>query len=325
MHYQQVLDELSQRPMKVDLLTAVAQLEVSIESAATKTQAAELEERVNAAAGGADVRRLEGELAGLREAQVSTGEQVAELKQSRADKASLQQAWRELEAVRNALQASVTREELSGLLTAKQDRNEVRELKASQDTLQAAVVRADGRAQQALDAISRSQSLGNDASKRAGELGSRIDNINARLTTCDQHIAARKAELSGVVKVLRAVLEDAEMRCALDESEGPQGSPTKDSPRSAGLTGPTGVPLLHIKGLSNRPNLAPLSPTSQDKVWVKSNLVPRTEVLGQRRRILVAARHSWVGDTCLARPENTESLAIPGDPERRKSGGASGF
>ena len=42
-----------------------------------------------------------------------------------------------------------------------------------------------------------------------------------------------------------------------------------------------------------------------DKVWYKSSLMPRTEVLGQRRRMLVNARHSWVGDACLARGETS--------------------
>lgn len=58
---------------------------------------------------------------------------------------------------------------------------------------------------------------------------------------------------------------------------------------------------------------------ASDKVWYKSSLVPRTEVLGQRRRMLVNARHSWVGDACLARGEDAPGQT-PGAQTPREIG-----
>lgn len=97
--------------------------------------------------------------------------------------------------------------------------------------------------------------------------------------------------------------------------------------RGAGARG-TGAPMS-ISGVTlHRPSGGPLQPmppgaASADKIWYKSSLIPRQEVLGQRRRLLVNARHSWVGDACLARSEDESSSPTPHPPRtpRNVSGG----
>ena len=60
------------------------------------------------------------------------------------------------------------------------------------------------------------------------------------------------------------------------------------------------------------------------QVWYKSNLQPRSEMLGARRRMLVNARHSWVGDSCLARASDEPGGApalTPMPPGASRGGG----
>ena len=331
---QTLLEQLSQRPLKVDLITAVAQLELGIEACATATALEKLEATVKGSADGSQLRTLAGEVGGLREAQLAAAEQLQELRTSRADRAALAQTAKEVEALRVAVDVRVTRDELSNLLAAKQDRAETRGMLSAHEALQAAVAASESKAQKAHDALSQVHVLSQETDKRSAELRDKVEGLHALLTQLDGRLSARKAELSGVVKVLRAVLEDAEMRIALDESA--EGAPPANglAPVSGGARGggggggigADGVPPLQIKGLHGpgrgAQQLAPLSPTSQDKVWYKSSLVPRGEVLAQRRRLLVGARHSWVGDTCLARAEDAEGLS--GSPTPRAAGGAAG-
>ena len=372
---------------QVDLITAVAQLELQIESCATAASLETLEAAVKTSADGSQMRSLAGEVGGLRDAQLAAAEQLQELRTSRADRAALAQTAKEVESLRAAVDVRVTRDELGGLLQAKQDRAETRGIISAHEALQAAVAVAASKAQKANDALSQVHVLSHETDKarhdgtttlkpsthaqkrqslpcsesamltraqplapclsfaseqRSSEMRERVEGLQTLLTQLDGRLSARKAELSGVVRVLRAVLEDAELRCALDESSdgaGAGASPTDGqlSGGGRGGTGANGMGMqgpLQIKGLHGPahgrsgapPQLAPLSPTAQDKVWYKSSLVPRGEVLAQRRRLLVGARHSWVGDTCLARADDAEGLGGGGGAATpRAAGGAVGM
>ena len=93
------------------------------------------------------------------------------------------------------------------------------------------------------------------------------------------------------------------------------------------------VPPLRIKQISPHAmhkaalgsgSLQPLaSPTASEKVWFKSSPVPRSELLATRRRLLTNARHSWVGDTCLAKGDESSAPSAPSSSEPT-GGGAAG-
>lgn len=88
--------------------------------------------------------------------------------------------------------------------------------------------------------------------------------------------------------------------------------------RIRGADGRNGGAPMSISGVTlHKPPGGPLQPlppgaAGADKVWYKSSLVRRSDMLGQRRRLLVNARHSWVGDACLARGEDVPSSVPAG-------------
>jgi hypothetical protein len=188
---------------------------------------------------------------------------------------------------------------------------------------------AEARVQRAEDRVGVVLADSGDAAGGARQLTARVDRLGNDLLQLSAAATGRKAEVGSIVRVVRMMLDDAEMRCAIDEADGsasPQlgGSPDdlspRPSPRGPGIMLPggggaggsnglgNGVQPLRVKGLgrAGAASLAPLDPRN-DKVWYKSTLVPRSELLGQRRRLLVSARHSWVGDTCLGRADDAPS------------------
>ena len=152
-----------------------------------------------------------------------------------------------------------------------------------------------------------------DAQGSVKQMNSRMDRLSAMTHELETRLNQRKAEVQSLTRVVRLVLEDAEMRCAIDEAEGATAAEATDVlARLRGVNGKASGGMS-VNGVTlHKPPGGPLQPmpagsAAAEKVWYKSNLQPRGEVLGARRRILVNARHSWVGDACLAQEASVPS------------------
>ena len=268
-------------------------------------------------------------MAALREQHAAVEAALAELANTAATKAGLAQSGRELQQLKSRLDEKVSRDEATSLLTSKLDRSEARGILSAQEQLSASVAQAEGQARKLQDHLSHVSSTAQDAAGTTRQLSAAMERVQLMTQEIDGRISARKAELASVVKVVRLLLEDAEMRCAIDETEGHTAAEAADVlKRLKGVNQGKGVPSLNINGVTLHKNpggpLAPLSPKGEDKVWYKSSLMPRGEVLGQRKRLLVNARHSWVGDTCMYRDDAQPGVHSPRDISEMRGGVACG-
>ena len=119
------------------------------------------------------------------------------------------------------------------------------------------------------------------------------------------------AELADRLRAAEARAEAAEARATAAEATDVLTRLKGDGHRSMGQPmSITGVTLHKHPGGALQP--MPPGAAAADKVWYKQTLQPRGEVLGARRRMLVNARHSWVGDSCLARGDAEPPRAAAG-------------
>jgi len=322
---QRLSEDLASRPLRTDVISALAQQELLIEACAKRDAVEALEERVGACAELAALQTVQGEVETLREQTSASSTLLAELKQTAADKAMLLQRGRDIDALRTKVEEKISRAECSTMLVSKSDRTETRQLLQAHEQLQASLVAAQAHVQKVDDTLTHSSTHKDEWSQTLKQMSNRIDKLQLATSLGESQNNARKSEVSSAVKVLRLLLDDAEMRCALDETDSAalpaDGVPLSPVPTGAGLNSAAanGVPPLRIKsygrnGASSLPasgGLQPLSPKG-DKVWFRSALLPRGEVLAQRRRLLVGARHSWIGDTCLARSDESGPQQLAG-------------
>jgi len=323
-------DELALRPLKTDVISAIAQQELAVEACAPKDAVEKLESALGACAAQSALAALEDKLGAANEQLSSTAATLLELRESAASKAALAQRGKELESLRTRLDEKLGRDECAGMLNGKLDKVEARSLLQAQEQLSGQVVGADAHARRLQDALSTTTNQALDAQAQLKQLSARHDRLSSLTSEIDGRLNQRKNELASLTKVVRLILDDAEMRCAIDEAEGATAAEATDVlQRLRGVShrgngGPmtiSGVTLHKQAGGQLRP--MPPGAAAADKVWYKSTLQPRTEVLGARRRMLVNARHSWVGDACLARGE-TDSSSRSSYEQRTPHMGAGG-
>lgn len=322
-------EELAQRPLKTDVISAIAQQELSVEACATREGLERLENSVANCAQAAALAALEESVRLQHEQLTKTGASLAQVQGASATKMALSQQAKEIDGLRVRLEDKVGRDECAGLLASKLDKAEARSIQQQQEQLQGAVVSAEAAARRVQDAMSNTSNAALDSLSNFKQLSSRMDRLSMQSQEMDARLGARRAELQSLTKVVRLVLDDAEMRCAIDEAEGATAAEATDVlARLRGVGGGrvAGAPMTVTGVTLHRPAggaLQPMPPgaAAADKVWYKQTLQPRGEVLGARRRMLVNARHSWVGDSCLARPEHEPTT---GDGTKRDMGGGVG-
>ena len=254
---------------------------------------------------------------------------VSELRDATATKQALLQREKEMASLRAKLEEKMGRDECAGLVASKLDKSEARMIVQQFEQLQSSVIGMDAHAQRLQDALSNASNQALDATGSAKQLGMRIERLGGVVQDVEARLAARRTELVSLTKVVRLILDDAEMRCAIDEAEGATAAEATDLlARLRGAGGRGGGAPMTVTGVTlHKPavgSLQPLPPgaAGADKVWYKSSLLPRGEVLGHRRRLLVNARHSWIGDTCLAKSgdDTSASFSVPHAPESPRGG-----
>lgn len=307
-------EELAQRPLKTDVISAIAQQEVAVEACASREAVERLESAIGNCAQAASLSALEQSVRAAQEELLKTTDRLKELTEASATKAALSQRGKEIEGLRAKVDEKLGRDECTSMFAAKLDKAEARTILQQQEQLQAAVVGAEALSRRLQDAQSNTANQALDASGSVKQLNSRIDRLSAITQEMDGRLAARKNELTSLTKVVRLVLDDAEMRCAIDEAEGATAVEATDVlSRLRGVSNRgAGAPMtIHGVTLHKPPGgaLQPMPPGSAaaEKVWYKQSLQPRGEMLGARRRLLVNARHSWVGDSCLAKADTDAS------------------
>ena len=276
---------------------------------------------------------------------------VSELRDTTATKAALAHNSKEIDSLRTRLDEKVGRDEANGLMASKLDKAEARGLLQQQEQLSNQVVGAEAHARRLHDSLSTTTNNALDAAAQVKQLSGRLDRLSSLTHEVDSRLNLRKNELQSLTKVVRLILDDAEMRCAIDEAEGATAAEATDVlHRLRGVSNRGAGPGMTISGVTlHKPpgqrDLTPMPPgaaaadkvsvhtraspqtahfpqtpladahllslPSLTQVWYKSSLQPRSEVLGARRRMLVNARHSWVGEACLARSSD-EASHVPG-------------
>ena len=324
-------EELAHRPLKTDVISAIAQQEVAVESCASKQTVERLESAVAACAQAASVSALEQSLRAAQEELSKTSSRLTEVAEGSATKAALAQRGKEIEGLRGKLEEKLGRDECSALFASKLDKSEARSILQQQEQLQAAVVGAEALSRRLQDALSSTTNQALDASGSVKQLNGRLDRLTTVTQELDARMTARKTELQSLTKVIRLVLDDAEMRCAIDEAEGATAVEATDVlSRLRGVSNRAAGAPMTVSGVTlHKPpggGLQPMPPGSgaADKVWYKQSLQPRSDMLGARRRLLVNARHSWVGESCLARADTDAGSAGGGVLMPRAEMGATG-
>lgn len=341
-----------------------------VEACASKELVSRLEAAVTQCAPQQAVTLLDDALKAAQAELGNTSAALGELRDTAAPKQALAQRGKEIEALRARLDEKLGRDECAGMLASKLDKAEARGLLQQQEQLSSQVVGAEAHARRLQDSLSTTNNAALDAHAQTKQLALRMDRISGMTSDIDGRLNQRKNELSSLTKVVRLMLDDAEMRCAIDEAEGATAAEATDVlSRLRGVkAGHAGAPMT-ISGVTlHKPaggHLTPMPPgaAAADKVrpptrlspaalchvpmpppslrsaslttvspcvpasvqvWYKSNLQPRSDMLGARRRMLVNARHSWVGDACLARGGDEPSGApalTPMPPGASRSGG----
>jgi len=364
LHFNGVNEQLALRPLKTDVITAIAQQELAVEACASREAVEKLESLVVASAPAASLAALE-ETVRISSTQLATVDAtLSNLKDGAATKVMLQQRGKEIEALRARLDEKLGRDEGVGMLSSKLDKTEaksfVQQLVVQQqqqqfqqqfqapaaglpdkapaghalpekapagslpDTLQPLQeTPVTGHARRFQDTLSGATNQAVEANRAVKQLSIQIERLESATQEADMRLTARRNEVVSLTKVVRLILDDAEMRCAIDEAEGATAAEATDvlsRIRGAGGRGGGGAPMSITGVTLHKPAGGPLQPmppgaAGADKVWYKQALLPREEVLGQRRRLLVNARHSWVGDACLARAEDAPGVGhIPHPP-----------
>ena len=331
-------EALAARPLKTDVISAIAQQELLVEACASREAVERLEQRVEACAAAAAVGKLEERVRVSHEQLTKTSAALVDLRDSAATRESVSQRGKEIDALGARLEEKLGRDEGAALLASKLDKAEAKGLMQQQESLQALVNTAQTHAQRCLDAQSNTSNTQLDSMSGVKALTAKVERLSAVTQELDGKLGARRNEMASLTKVLRLLLDDAEMRCAIDESEGANAAEATDvfsrmkgagAPRHGGGGGApmtvSGVTLHRAAAGGGGGGSGPLQPmppgaAAADKVWYKSTLSPRGDLLGARRRMLINARHSWVGDTCLARAD----LSEPGSGGGGGGGGASG-
>ena len=304
-------EDLASRPLKTDVISAIAQQELNVEACASREQVEKLEAAIAQCAQEAKLLALEESVRLAQEQLLSAQAGIAETREISATKQQLAQRGKEIDALKQRLEEKVGREECNSLLASKLDKAEARSLLEQQERTAASAVGAEAHAKRLQDALSSMSNQALDAQGGVKQMSARMDKLSAMTNELEGRLNQRKAEVQSLTRVVRLILEDAEMQCAIDEAEGATAAEATDVlARLKGIGGKNagGAPM-HITGvtLHKQPGgpLTPMPPgaAAADKVWYKQTLQPRGDVLGARRRMLVNARHSWVGDACLARGE----------------------
>jgi len=310
----QLQEELTQRPLKTDIISAIATQEMAVEACASNARVTELEEQLKSCAARDALLVVQEAVSTLREQQQQASTTVADLRETAATKAALAQRGREVEQLRGKVEEKISRDECATMLSAKFDRAEAVSIMQGHEQLQAAVVNNEAQTKRLHDAVSNSSAHALDASGSVRQLQTRTERLQLLAQELDGRISARKAELGSIVKVVRLLLEDAEMRCAIDEAEGSMVADASEGRGRGRAAPPRGIPPLNVNGMTihkqvGGSQLTPIPPGTDNKIWYKSSLTPRPELLGHRKRLLVSARHSWVGDQCLARTEDAPAMS----------------
>ena len=343
-------EELASRPLKTDVITAIAQQELAVEACAPKDAVERLEQLVANCASQAGLGALEEVVRAAQEQLGHASQGVSELRDTTATKAALAHNSKEIDSLRTRLDEKVGRDEANGLMASKLDKAEARGLLQQQEQLSNQVVGAEAHARRLHDSLSTTTNNALDAAAQVKQLSGRLDRLSSLTHEVDSRLNLRKNELQSLTKVVRLILDDAEMRCAIDEAEGATAAEATDVlHRLRGVSNRGAGPGMTISGVTlHKPpgqrDLTPMPPgaaaadkvsvhtraspaehtfpkhllltnllslPSLTQVWYKSSLQPRSEVLGARRRMLVNARHSWVGEACLARSSD-EASHVPG-------------
>ena len=311
-------EELANRPVKTDILEAFAKQEMAAEASASQEQVAHLQEAVDGCAPAATVAALQEAMRSAQAQLAKTAAGLSELREDAASKAALAQRGKEIEGLKQRVEEKLGRDEGSALLDGKLDKLEAQSILKQHETLQGSMVSAQANAKLLQDALSNMSHDSLDAQGSVKQVNARMDRLSAMAHELDGRLNQRKTEVLSLTRVVRLMLEDAEMRCAIDEAEGATAAEATDvltrlrgSPRGNGA--PMAVSGVTLHRQPGGP-LQPMPPGSAgaDKILYKTHLQPRGEMLGARRRILVNARHSWVGDACLARDDHRSEDPDPG-------------
>ena len=300
-------EELANRPLKADMLSALAQQELHVEACASQEQVIHLEDAVDRCAQAATVEALQESMRLAQEQLTETAAGLAEVRDDAATKAALAQRGKEIESLKERVEGKLGRDEAAGLFDGKLDKLEAQSILKQQEHLQGSVVGAEANARLLQDALSNMNNECLDAQGSVKQVNERMDRLSAMANELDGRLNQRKTEVQSLTRVVRLILEDAEMRCAIDEAEGATTAEATDvlsrlrSVTNRGSGAPMAISGVTLHKQPGGP-LQPMPPgaAAADNIWYKTNLQPRGEMLGARRRILVGARHSWVGDACLS-------------------------
>ena len=144
----------------------------------------------------AALQALQGEVESVREGLSASSTLLAELKQTAASKATLQQRGRDIDTLRQKLEEKISRAECSTMLVSKADRAETRQLLGSHEQLQAALVAAQAHVQKVDDTLTHSSSHKDEWAVSLKQVNGRVDKLQLAASLCESQNNARKTEVS---------------------------------------------------------------------------------------------------------------------------------
>lgn len=194
-------EELAHRPLKTDVISAIAQQELLVEACAPREAFEKLEATVEACAAASTVAAL-GETVRTLSTQLTTAAtSLGDLKESAASKATLQQRGKEIESLRTRLDEKLSRDECVSLLASKLEKSEARSIVQQQEQMQASVIATEAMAKRLQESLSSTSNHAHDATGTVREISSRIDRLSSLTQELDGRMTARRNELTSLTKV----------------------------------------------------------------------------------------------------------------------------
>ena len=172
-------EDLNSRPLKTDVISAIAQQELSVEACATREQVEKLEAAIANSAEAAKLTALEDSLRIVQERAAEQHHGLNDLRDLAASKQDLALRVKELEALKLRLEDKLGREECQGLLASKLDKSDAQSLLQAQEQTQASAVGAEAHARRLQDSLSTMSNQALDAQSGVKQMNSRCDKLSA--------------------------------------------------------------------------------------------------------------------------------------------------
>lgn len=194
-------EELAQRPLKTDVISALAQQELAVEACASREALRQLAADVSACASSVSLIGLEGTVKASLDQITSLTTALADMKENTVSKALFQQRAKEIDTLHARMDGTISRDDCANLLASKLDRSEAQHIVQQQEQLQSACAGNEAQSKRLQDALASMNDKATDANGMGNQLRTRVERLNNMANDMHAKLDARHNEISSLTKV----------------------------------------------------------------------------------------------------------------------------